>query len=120
MASENGEHLGEVDGQGRIRLQSQESPAAYKMRAARQDEDGYAILISVLAPRDWLLDNGFDKTADLIRGNNDVVRVSFEDALDLSDNIAVRLTCEQDFRGSQDNFLRAYPEFAATLEPGGA
>jgi hypothetical protein len=118
MAEDSDEHLGEADGQGLIRLESQEAPAAYQVRAIRRDGDDYMILVSVMASRDWLLDNGFVKSVDLIRENGEETSVYFDGTLDVGDNIAVRLTCEQGFSGAQDDFLRAYPEFAASLKPG--
>lgn len=117
MPADIDEHLGEADGQGRIRLEGQEAPAAYQVRAIRSDSDAYKLLVSVMASRDWLLDNGFEKTAHLIRENGEETPVTFDGALDVSDNIAVRLTREQDFSGSEDDFIRAYPEFAVTLKP---
>lgn len=120
MADDIDEHLGEADGQGRIRLEGKEAPAAYKVRASRRGPDAYNLLVSVMASRDWLLDNGFRKTADLIRENGEETSVAFDGALDVGDNIAVQLTREQQFNGAMDDFIKAYPEFAVTLKPGDA
>lgn len=118
MAEDSEDHLGEADGQGRIRLDSQEAPAAYQVRAIRSDGDDYKILVSVMASRDWLLDNGFVKSVDLIRQNGSELAMYFDGALDVGDNIAVRLTCEEGFSGSEDQFLSVYPEFVASVKPG--
>ncbi|WP_137153954.1 hypothetical protein [Rhizobium sp. FKL33] len=118
MAVDIDQHLGEADGQGRIRLEGQDAPAAYQVRAVRNTSGAYKVRVSVMASRDWLLHNGFTKTANLIRENGEESPVAFDGSLDVGDNIAVRLTCEQDFSGSEDDFIRAYPEFTATLKPG--
>ncbi|MCV3765402.1 hypothetical protein [Rhizobium sp. TRM95796] len=118
MAEDSEDHLGEADGQGRIRLDSQEAPAAYQVRAIRSEGDDYNILVSVMASRDWLLDNGFVKSVDLIRQNGREAAMYFDGALDVGDNIAVRLTCEEGFSGSEDQFLSVYPEFVASVKPG--
>jgi hypothetical protein len=120
MAADSEEHLGEADGQGRLRLESQDAPAAYRVSAVRRNDDAYEVLVSVMASRDWLLDNGFEKTAHLVRANGEETAVTFDGSLDVSDNIAVRLTREDEFRGAQDDFLRAYPEFVPMLNPGDA
>jgi hypothetical protein len=110
QAHSNIVHLGEADGAGRILLEGQHAPVSYHLTATRDGARAYAIKIELSAPRDWLLDRGFDREVTLIRQNGEKVRVRFENKLATTDNISVNLEACEEIHGSIGDFRARYPE----------
>lgn len=108
--SENTTHIGEADGAGRILLEGQEAPVSYHLKATWDGGTAYEVRIEVSAPRDWLLDGGFDREATLERENGDKLQVRFDDKLDVDDNISVSLEAAEQVEGSLDDLTARFPE----------
>jgi hypothetical protein len=109
----NTEHLGEADGQGRILLEGQHAPVSYHLTATWEGGAAYGVRIELNAPRDWLLDRGFDREATLERQNGQKVRVRFENKLGVDDNVSVSLEASDRMEGSLDDVTAKYPELDA-------
>jgi len=109
----NTEHLGEADGSGRIILEGQHAPVSYHLIATHDGKGAYGVQIELSAPRDWLLDRGFDREATLVRQNGEKVRVRFENKLGVEDNVSVSLEARDSMRGSIDDLTAKYPELDA-------
>lgn len=109
----NTEHLGEADGTGRIMLEGQHAPVSYHLTATWENGNAYGVRIELSAPRDWLLDRGFDREATLVRQNGERVRVRFENRLGVEDNVSVNLEARDVLQGSLDDLTAKYPELDA-------
>lgn len=109
----NTEHLGEADGSGRIVLEGQHAPVSYHLTATHDGTGVYGVQIELSAPRDWLLDRGFDREATLVRQNGEKVRVRFENKLGTEDNVSVNLEAQDRMQGSIDDLTAKYPELDA-------
>jgi hypothetical protein len=106
----NAAHLGEADGAGRILLDGQHAPVSYHLTATWEGGGAYGVRIELSAPRDWLLDRGFDREATLVRQNGEKVRVRFENKLGIEDNVSVNLEASDSMQGSIDDVTAKYPE----------
>lgn len=106
----NAEHLGKADGTGRIMLQGQHAPVSYHVTATWDGGSAYGVCIELSAPRDWLLDRGFDREATLVRENGERLRVRFENKLGVDDNVSVNLEARDSLQGSLDDLTAKYPE----------
>ena len=104
------EHLGEADGAGRILLEGQHAPVSYHIIATRDGTQAYGVRIELSAPRDWLLDRGFDREAVLVRENGEKIRVRFENKLGVEDNVSVSLEASDRMHGSIADLNAKYPE----------
>jgi hypothetical protein len=109
----NATHLGEADGSGRIMLEGQHAPVSYHLTATHDGAGAYGVRIELNAPRDWLLDRGFDREVTLVRQNGESVHVRFENKLGVEDNVSVSLEASDLMRGSIDDLTAKYPEFDA-------
>jgi hypothetical protein len=105
------EHLREADGAGRILLEGQQAPVSYHLTATQNGNSTYGVKIELSAPRDWLLDRGFDREATLERENGEKVRVRFENKLGVDDNVSVSLEAREQLEGSITDLATRYPEF---------
>ncbi|MFD1745551.1 hypothetical protein ACFSE1_08780 [Rhizobium helianthi] len=85
------EHLHEASSNGQLDVGGQQSAVGYKMVAKQQEDGSVRIAISVMAPRDWLLKQGFKRDAVLVRKDGDRLPVSFDGELDVTDSISVSL-----------------------------
>ncbi|MDB5525602.1 MAG: hypothetical protein JWM58_3365 [Rhizobium sp.] len=108
----NAEHLGETDAAGKIIVEGQHAPVSYHLTATRDGADAFGVRIELSAPRDWLLDRGFDREATLVRENGEKIRVRFENKLGIEDNISVSLEA-RDILGSIEALTEKYPELDA-------
>jgi hypothetical protein len=85
------EHLQQAARNGTLEVGEAHSDVGYKLVAMREDDDAVRVKVSVMAPRDWLLKQGFTHDAVLVRENGERLPVTFGGALDVGANIAVEL-----------------------------
>lgn len=109
-AHASAEHLGEADGAGKIFLEGQHAPVHYHLVAIREGSEAYGIRIELSAPRDWLLDRGFDREVTLVRENGVRIKVRFENKLGVEDNVSVSLEAHDQMYGSIEDLSARYPE----------
>lgn len=115
--STHAEHLGEADAIGRIMLEGEHAPVYYHLIATQDGAGRFGVRIELSAPRDWLIDRGFDREALLVRENGARVRVRFENKLSLEENVSVNLEARDSLRGSLADLAKKYPELEAITEP---
>lgn len=115
--SMNGEHLGEADAIGRIMLEGEHAPVYYHLVATKDGAGRFGIRIELSAPRDWLIDRGFEREAMLERENGAQVQVRFENKLGLEENVSVNLEASDSVRGSLADLAKKYPELGTIAGP---
>lgn len=104
------EHLPESAHPGQIDIAGSRSPVTYRLKAEKEDNGGYHIAVSLTAPRDWLLKQGFRHEATLLRQGGDRVRVRFDSDLNVADNVSVTLTGDDETIASQEELDLRFPE----------
>lgn len=85
------EHLQEASSNGKLEVGGGQSEVGYKLVATREHDEAVRVRISVMAPRDWLLKQGFRHEGTLVRQSGERLPVTFDGELDVSDNISVTL-----------------------------
>lgn len=104
--------MSEADGTGRIDINGQLSPVAYNLRVREGRGRSYEINIRLTAPRDWLLQRGFERDAILISESGARIPVYHPGGgLKVADNVAIELIARDDSCTSKDDVVRKYPEF---------
>ncbi|WP_244618798.1 hypothetical protein [Rhizobium sp. 18065] len=102
-------HLENADGQGQILIGERLSPVAY--RVSVEEVDGrYRASVSLHAPRDWLLKQGFKLRATLILANGDRTEVEHGSPVEISDNVSVILSGAPQSFGDQTSLIEKFPE----------
>ena len=104
------EHLQELSGNGQLSVGGGHSQVGYKLVAKEEPGGRVSVSISVMAPRDWLLKQGFRTEAVLQRGEGEDLRVAFDGELDVTDPISVTLSAQDRHFGSIDEARSAFPE----------
>lgn len=107
------EHLKEAGFPGQIDIDGDRSPVTYKLKARKEDGGAFRVAVSLTAPRDWLLKQGFRKEATLVRQSGDKMPVHFEETLNVADNISVTLRADDAVIASMDELRRKFPELRA-------
>jgi hypothetical protein len=105
------EHLQEAATHGKLEVEGGQSDVGYKLVAIREHDDAIRVKISVMAPRDWLLAQGFTHDGILIREGGERLPVTFDGELDVGDNISVTLGASDIICPSIDEARRTFPEF---------
>lgn len=100
----------EGSGQGKLEINGQSQPVAYEIVVAREEDDGQQVRIRVKAPRDWLMKQGFDGSAILIRNNGARIPVTREEGVDADDSVAVVLEGYDDSLNEEHEVNQEYPE----------
>ena len=100
----------EGNGQGKLEINGHSQPVTYELVVAHEEDDSRQIRIRLNAPRDWLLKQGFNGEAILVRSNGSRIAVRREGGLDVEDNISVTLEGYDDSRINADDVAEAYPE----------
>lgn len=106
-------HLHEVSGNGQLEVDGATSSVGYKLVASQEEGGEVRVAVSVMAPRDWLLKQGFSQQATLIRSKGARIGVAFEGKLDVTDSISVSLRAQDDVFPDLDKAREAYPELGA-------
>lgn len=102
-------HLENADGQGQILIGERLSPVAYQVSV--EEVDGrYRASVSLHAPRDWLLKQGFKSRATLILANGDRAEVEHASPVETSDNVSVILSAAAQSFGDHAALVAKFPE----------
>ncbi|EHS52097.1 hypothetical protein PDO_1586 [Rhizobium sp. PDO1-076] len=102
-------HLENADGQGQILIGERLSPVAYQVSV--EEIDGrYQASVSLHAPRDWLLKQGFKSRATLILANGDRTDVGHDGPVDIGDNVSVILSGAPQSFDDQASLVEKFPE----------
>lgn len=110
------EHLQEAASHGKLEVAGSQSDVGYKLIAMREHDDAVRVKISVMAPRDWLLAQGFTHDGTLIRKGGDRLPVTFDGVLDVSDNISVTLGASDVICPSIDAARQKFPELGQVAD----
>ena len=108
------EHINEAGFPGQLEIGGDRSPVTYMLNARQDKEGAYRVAISLTAPRDWLLKQGFRHEATLLRQGGKEVPVHFEETLNVADNISVTLHGDEAVIASADELRRQFPELRAS------
>jgi hypothetical protein len=104
------EHLQEAAHNGTLQVGSSHSSVGYKLVATRENDDVVRVRVTVMAPRDWLLKQGFTHDAILVRENGERLPVVFDGTLDVDANIAVSLEASDTICPSVAEAREKFPE----------
>ncbi len=104
------EHLAQASHPGEIQLGDHRAPASYKLKATKEDNGEIRVVLSLTAPRDWLLKHGFRHEATLLRHNGETVPVHFEETLNVADNVAVTLHADEVICQTSNELHQMFPE----------
>lgn len=102
-------HLDQADGTGTLDIGGKTSDTPYHLKAMQKD-GGYRVEISLSAPRDWLLQRGFEKEAVLHRENGADIRVTAEKRVDVDGPISIVLRSQGESCASEQEMVEKYPE----------
>ncbi|HTO32235.1 MAG TPA: hypothetical protein VL202_13805 [Pararhizobium sp.] len=100
----------EGNGQGQLEINGQSQPVSYELVEAREEDDSRQVRIRLHAPRDWLMKQGFNGEAVLVRNNGSRIAVRREGGVGVEDAVAVTLEGYDDSRLDADDVANAYPE----------
>ncbi|MCW0001269.1 hypothetical protein OE766_23895 [Pararhizobium sp. YC-54] len=100
----------EGSGQGKLEINGNSQPVSYELVEACEEDDSRQIRIRLNAPRDWLLKQGFNGEAVLIRHNGSRIAVRREGGLDVHASVCVTLEGYDDTMSNADEMSEAYPE----------
>ncbi|RFB84752.1 hypothetical protein B5K11_31915 [Rhizobium leguminosarum bv. trifolii] len=101
-------HIVKADGNGAIDVNGQVSPVTYTVSLK---EHSYKVDIRLMAPRDWLLERGFERDAVLVSQSGARIPVYHDSGrLDPTDTISIELTARDDSCTSEVALMRKYPE----------
>ncbi|RXT25473.1 hypothetical protein B5P46_15480 [Rhizobium leguminosarum] len=105
-------HIVKADGNGAIDVNGQVSPVTYTVSLKEGKGRSYEVDIRLMAPRDWLLQRGFERDAVLVSQSGARIPVYHDDGrLDPTDTISIELTARDDSCMSEVDLIRKYPEF---------
>lgn len=107
------EHLKEAGYPGQIEIDGTRSPITYKLNASKDNDGAYHVAVSLTAPRDWLLKQGFRNEATLVRVGGVQMPVHFEETLNVADNISVTLQADDAILMTMDELKKKFPELRA-------
>ncbi|MGB8292939.1 hypothetical protein ELI24_37005 [Rhizobium ruizarguesonis] len=116
-------HIVKADGNGAIDVNGQVSPVTHTVSLKQGKGRSYEVDIRLMAPRDWLLQRGFERDAVLVSQSGARIPIyhdygsrhddgSHHDGrLDAVDTISIELTARDDSCTSEVDLMRKYPEF---------
>ncbi|TBC90026.1 hypothetical protein ELH21_31275 (plasmid) [Rhizobium leguminosarum] len=111
-------HIVKANGNGAIDVNGQVSPVTYTVCLKQGKGRSYEVDIRLMAPRDWLLQRGFERDAVLVSQSGARIPVYHDDdnrhddgRLDPADTISIELTARDDSCMSEVDLIRKYPEF---------
>ncbi|MCJ9694236.1 hypothetical protein MOV76_21800 [Rhizobium sp. PRIMUS64] len=119
-----GKHIVKGDGNGAIDVNGQVSPVTYTVSLKQGKGHSYEVGIRLMAPRDWLLQRGFERDAVLVSQSGARIPVYHDDGnhhdddshhddgrLDPADTISIELAARDDSCTSEVDLMRKFPEF---------
>jgi len=83
-------HVQNSGATGQLLIGERLSPMAYHV-SVEQTEGHYRVTVEALAPRDWLIRQGFERCATLLLASGNRVELEHQERVDVSDNISVVL-----------------------------
>ena len=111
-------------------MNGQVSPVTYTVSLKQGKGHSYEVDIRLMAPRDWLVQRGFERDAVLVSQSGARIPIYHDGAsrhddgnrhdngnhhgngrLDLADTISIELTARDDSCTSEVDLMRKYPEF---------
>ncbi|ANL74826.1 hypothetical protein AMC83_PC00160 (plasmid) [Rhizobium phaseoli] len=111
-------HFVKADGNRMIDVNGQVSPVTYTVSFKEGMGHSYEVDIRLMAPRDWLLQRGFNRDAVLVSQSGARIPVYHGGAnrhdgggLDPADAISIELTARDDSCTSEADLMGKYPEF---------
>ncbi|NNU36706.1 hypothetical protein G9X64_09455 [Rhizobium sophorae] len=111
-------HIVKADGNGAIDVNGQVSPVTYTVSLKQGKGRFYEVDICLTAPRDWLLQRGFERDAVLVSQSGARIPVYHDDGnhhddgrLRPADTLSIELTARDDSCTSEVDLMRKYPEF---------
>ncbi|MBX4997034.1 hypothetical protein HJB51_18795 [Rhizobium lentis] len=116
-------HIVKADGIGAIDVNGQVSPVTYTVRVKEGKGPSFEVDIRLMAPRDWLLQKGFNRDAVLVSQSGARIPVYHHDGnhhddghhhdgrLDPADAVSIELSARDDSCISEVDLRRKYPEF---------
>ncbi|GGD69480.1 hypothetical protein [Rhizobium anhuiense] len=113
-------HIVKADGNGAIDVNGQVSPVTYTVSLKQGKGHSYEVDIRLMAPRDWLVQRGFERDAVLVSQSGARIPIYHNGnhhgngRLDLADTISIELTARDDSCTSEVDRMRKYPEFNGT------
>lgn len=106
------EHLQELSANGRLSVGGENSQVGYKLVATQEADRKVQVAVSVMAPRDWLLKQGFSHEAVLQRDAGKDLPVKFDGNLDVTDPISVTLRADTSTFASVEEAQVVFPELS--------
>ncbi len=103
------EHIENADGDGQIVIANERLPVSYRVAALR-DAGQYQVQVSLQAPREWLLEQGFEKEATLERENGQRMLLTTSHWPDVNHGKNVTLTCDPVICASRHELVELFPE----------
>ena len=100
----------EGSGQGTLEINGYREPVAYELIVAQEEDNTRQVRIRLNAPRDWLLKQGFQGDAALVRNNGARIAVRREGGVAVEDAISVTLEGYDDSHVGAADLSEAYPE----------
>jgi hypothetical protein len=117
-------HIVKADGNGAIDVNGQVSPVTYTVGLKQGKGRSYEVDIRLMAPRDWLLQRGFERDAVLVSQSGARIPVyhvgschhddgNYHDngRFGPADTVSIELTARDDSCTSEVDLMRKYPEF---------
>ncbi|MBY3127487.1 hypothetical protein [Rhizobium laguerreae] len=117
-------HIVKADGNGAIDVNGQVSPVTYTVGLKQGKGRSYEVGIRLMAPRDWLLQRGFERDAVLVSQSGARIPVYHDGAshhddgnyhdngrFGPADTVSIELTARDDSCTSEVDLMRKYPEF---------
>lgn len=102
-------HVQNADGQGQLLIGDRLSPVAYHVTVDREG-DRFAASVEVQAPRDWLIRQGFKRSATLVLASGDRAAIGHDGQLDVSESISVVLQTGPLHYDDRETLVQAFPE----------
>lgn len=103
------EHIENADGEGQLVIANERLPVSYRVVALR-DAGQYQVQVSLLAPREWLLEQGFEQEVALERENGQRMILTDSDGQDVNHGKSVTLTCDPVICASRHELVELFPE----------
>lgn len=108
-------YLLKADGKGEIDVNGQLSPVGYNLSAKEGMGHSFEISIRLLAPRDWLLQRGFERDAVLISQSGARIPIYHDGGrFYVGDSLSIELTARDDSCTNREDLFRKYPELDAS------
>lgn len=103
-------YVNQADGSGKIDINGETWPVSYQVISEDDLDGSKQVRFELSAPRDWLIERGFDSKAKLIRENGATIDIGSPDTIGADDPIAIRLRSPTSTVDSEQEALDQFPE----------